>query len=482
MLETIQKLFGRNAPREMKAAVISDNIFETDATVRVSHRISSAQIGYGYENLDKITLKDLRSKDKNIQLRVLSRISPEFSRAINIYKSFTNTGSTLQTKSDAAEQIIQDHLMELEDKGIIEETQINENVEDLLNFGFIAMQNIGDKQNRIIGIRNIAPEWIGFETIDSELHGLIEAVGYYKSSKTGVLSLQTQNNFVPLHSIEHKEPNFYYGAINTTSETVKGRPLFESAIHLAISSGEVDYLLTEWLRGQVSPNEINAVDATAWLPLVAAGLVKYESVMALVKDNVTKLDAATNKRDATQIITTDMPIQHTTTGTLQHRLGGLDSINEKYDVSFPRALHVPQSIFGVKRTGSTLNDTQTLHEVLAFYKNVLMFRRVISRGRTKLYKAKLIEAGNTDPLQHGFKDNDPEIKSILNEALLRECESAKILVEMGVFTIDEIREAFVSGTLDLTQFPPEHPDPEGMRQQIQQSQQNAEQNGSSADE
>ena len=481
MLETIQKLFGRNAPREMKAAVISDNIFETDATVRVSHRISSAKVGYGYENLDQITLKDLRSKNKDIQLRVLSRVSPEFSRAINIYTSFTNTGSTLKTKSDAAEQIINDHLMEMENKGIIEETQINENVYDLLNFGFIAMQNIGDAQKRIIGIRNISPEWIGFETLDSEVHGLIEAVGYYKSSKTGILSLQTQNNFVPLQSIEHKEPNFYYGAINTTSETVKGRPLFESAINLAISSGEVDYLLSEWLRGQVSPNEINAVDATAWFPLVAAGLVKYEAVMALVKDNVVKLDEMTSKRDATQIVTTDMPIQHTTTGTLQHRLGGLDSINEKYDVSFPRALHVPQSIFGVKRTGSTLNDTQTLHEVLAFYKNILMFRRVISRGRTKLYKAKLMEAGNEDPLEHGFKDNDPEIKSMLNEALLRECQSAQILVDLGVFTIDEIREAFVSGVLDLTRFPPEHPDPEGMRQQIIQSQQ-SQQNGSSSDE
>ena len=479
MLETIQKLFGRNAPREMKAAVISDNIFETDTTVRVSHRISSAKVGYGYENLDKITLKELRSKTRDIQLRVLSRISPEFSKAINIYKSFVNTGSTLQTESDAAEQIIKDYLMEMEEKGIIEETQINENVEDLLNFGFIAMQNVGDKSKQIIAIRNIAPEWIGFESIESEVHGIIDAVGYYKGSKTGILNMRTQSSFVPLQSIEHTEPNFYYGAINTTSESMKGRPLFESAINLAISSGEVDHLLTEWLRGQVSPNEINAVDMTAWLPLVQEGVVKYADVMSLVKDNVVKLDNATSERDATQIITTDMPIQHITTGTLQHRLGGLDSINEKYDVSFPRSLHVPQSIFGVKRTGSTLNDTQTLHEVLAFYKNVLMFRRTISRGRTKLYKAKLTEMGNTDPLEHGFKDNDPEIKSLLNEALLRECEAAKILLELGVFTIDEIREAFVSGTLDLTQFPPEHPDPDAQAAAMRQR---VEQNGETPDE
>ena len=458
----------------MEAAVISDNIFETQATVRVSHRITSGQIGYGYENLEKITLKDLRGKSREIQLRVLSRISPEFSRAGNIYKSFVNTGSTLLTESDAAETIIKDHLMEMEDKGIIEETQINENVEDLLNFGFIAMQNIGDKQKNIIGIRNIAPEWIGFETIESELHGVVEAVGYYKGTKTGIFNMRTQSNFIPLQSIEHTEPNFFYGAINTTSECMKGRPLFESAINLAISSGEVDHLLTEWLRGQVSPNELFSVDISDYLPLVADGHVKYESVRELARDAVSKIDNSFNERDATQLVTIDLPVNRITTGTLQHRLGGLDSVNEKYDVSFPRAFHVPQSIFGVKRTGSTLNDTQTLHEVLAFYKNVLLFRRTISRGRTKLYKAKLMEMGNEDLLEHGFKDNDPEIKSMLNEALLRECESAKILVELGVFTIDEIREAFVSGTLDLTRFPPEHPDPDAMRQKMMTRQQNRE--------
>lgn len=466
MLELIRKAFNRSEkPKETKAhkfASISENLFESTVRVRVSRRLTSQSVSY---NDSRLTLKDLRNEPKDVQLRVLARVSPEFSKAINIYQSLTNTQTTLKTESNSAEQIIQDYAMGQEQMGLNEETQINENIRDLLIWGYFAMQNLGDANKRIIGIRNISPELLAFETIDSKLHTTVDAIGYY-ATRTNI-GLKS-NEFIPLESIEHKEPNFYYGSINTTSESRKGNPLFESAINLAISAGEKDHLINEWMRGQVSPNEIYFVNISEYLPLVAGGHVRYDDIRKLAKDAVVKVDNSFDNRDATQILTLDVPVEKVTSGTLQHRLAGLDSVNETYDVSFPRALHVPQSIFGAKRTGSALNDTQALHEILAFYKNVLLFRRTISRGRTKLYKAKLEQSGNFDKLEHGFSDADPEIKQIINEALLREVEAARTLIEKGVFTISEIREAFVSGRLDLTMFPPEHPDPEGaMRQAME---------------
>lgn len=472
MLEMIRNLFKRKpkaapAPVEMEAAAVSEGIFGSAISSKIVRRITSGRI-IGEKNL---TYEGLRDRPRNIQLRTLARISPEFARATNIYKSFVNTETTLKTESEVAEEIIKEFLMDMEGIGIVEETQISENVYDLLYFGFMAMQNLGNESNEIIGIRNITPELIDFEIVDSEIHTEVEAVGYYRQNRLLGVS---RGDFIPLQSIEHSEPNFYYGAINTTSATLRGNPLFESAISLAISAGEKDSMLSRWLRGQVAPNEVWAIDMSEYLPLIAAGHVKYETVRALAKDNAEKLDASFDNRDETQYLTLDVPVERIVSGTLQQRLSGLESINENYDVGFPRALHVPQSIFGVKRTGSTLNDTQALHEILAFYKNVLLFRRVISRGRTKLYKSKLEQMGNSDELAHGFNNDDPELKSLLNEALLNECEAAQILVDMGAFTVDEIRIAFVSGVLDLTKFPPDHPDSdaqaEAMRKRMEQQQ------------
>ena len=147
------------------------------------------------------------------------------------------------------------------------------------------------------------------------------------------------------------------------------------------------------------------------------------------------------------------------------RLDGLETINDSHDVSFPRALNVPQGLLGAKRSGNSLSDTQTTHDILSFYKAVLAIREVVSKGYEKLFKPKLAEKGVSGKGGIVFDNKDPELKSLIAAAMLQEAQAGQIHTEMGTFTAEELREAYVTGHLDLRQFPPEMPEGDAEPQQ-----------------
>lgn len=454
MLDTIKKLLSRQPSEDKQfTANVADRIFENTAVVRTKYKTISNVINGSRGK--KTTFKELRDSPQLVQLRTLLEISPEVSAAENIYKSFTRTKTTLDADSNNAERIIQEWWDEMEEKGIEQNMLIDENISDLYVIGWFAMQNIGDENGQIVGIRNIPPEYIGFETLEDEVYKEYPAVGYYKDSSEGIIN---KNKFVPLQSIKHKEPNFYYAGMNTKSGSYKGQSMICSVIDLAISAGEKEHLLTEYLRGQVFPNEIIMVDAEDYLRLVSEGIIEYNDFAKLRKDTVDKVDAEIGKRDATVIITTDIPVKVERTGTLQGGLRGLETINDNHDVGFPRALKVPQNLLGARRQTGGLSTESNVHTILGFYKNILGIRSKISKGYKKLHKAKLVEKGSDENCGLAFDNTDPELKSMINKALLEESQTAQIHTQMGTFTVQEIREAFVSGTLDFTMFNPDLPD------------------------
>ena len=148
--------------------------------------------------------------------------------------------------------------------------------------GYMAMQNIAadnDPQKEIIGIRNIQPEYIAFEEIIvPEFEKPIDAIGYYANdyyyNSSASAQSRSSNEFIPLQSIVHQESNFYYGAINTSSDYLRGKSMIESAINLAISSGEKGEMMDEYLRGKIFPNEIFFVDPADYLRLVSEEKMK----------------------------------------------------------------------------------------------------------------------------------------------------------------------------------------------------------------
>ena len=78
------------------------------------------------------------------------------------------------------------------------------------------MQNIAadtDTKKEIIGIQNIQPELIAFEEIlVDEFEKPIDAIGYYANDyyygSATAARARSSNDFIPLQSIVHKDPNF----------------------------------------------------------------------------------------------------------------------------------------------------------------------------------------------------------------------------------------------------------------------------------
>ena len=418
------------------------------------------------ENADsKTTFKKIRSMSQDRQLRVLAQISPEVSKAVRLYKTFTNTSITPVGENDRVENAIKEHIEMMADRGINIEQLINENIFDIYVMGYMAMQNIAadtDTNKEIIGIQNIQPELIAFEEIlVDEFEKPIDAIGYYANDyyygSATAARARSSNDFIPLQSIIHEDPNFYYGAINTTSNSLRGRSLILSAINLAISAGEKDEMMNEYLRGKIFPNEIFFADPADYLRLVSEEKMSPKKAEELIQDAVDQIAEFAGEADVSQTLALGIKVQRIQAGTVDGRLDGLETINDSHDVSFPRALDVPQGLLGAKKSTTALNDTQTVHEVLGFYKNILSMRTTIAKGYKKLFKPKLEQIGVTGEGGIEFDSSDPELKSLIAAAMLSEAQAGQTHTEMGTFTAEELRKAYVTGHLDLRQFPPEMP-------------------------
>ena len=413
----------------------------------------------------KTSYKKIRKMEMYRQLRTLSRLSPEIKKATELYKTFTNTSVTPVGENNRVENAIAEFIGEMADRGINLPQLIDENIYDIYIMGFMAMQNIAadtDPQKKIIGIRNIQPEYIAFEEIlVPEFEKPIDAVGYYPNDyyygSASAARTRSSNDFIALQSIVHTEPDFFYGAINTMSDSLRGRSMIESAINLAISAGEKGEMLDQYLRGKIFPNEIFALDPTPYLRLVSEGKMKAERAKELLDDAIEQITEFGEEADTSQVLALAVQVERIQAGTVDGRLDGLETINDSHDVSFPRALNVPQGLLGAKRSGNSLSDTQTTHDVLSFYKTILGIREITSKGYKKLIKSKLMQMGISGEGGIEFDSKDPELKSMLAAAMLQEAQTGQIHTEMGTFTAEELRKAYVTGHLDLRQFPPEKP-------------------------
>ena len=327
---------------------------------------------------------------------------PKSKKPPNSTKPLPTPASHLSAKQSGGERH-QEYIGEMADRGINLPQLIDENIYDIYIMGFMAMQNIAadtDKKKEIIGIRNIQPEYIAFEEVlVPEFEKPIDAVGYYPNDyyygSASAARTRSSNDFIALQSIVHQEPNFFYGAINTMSDSLRGRSMIESAINLSISAGEKGEMMDQYLRGKIFPNEIFAVDPTPYLQLVLEGKMKPEKAKELLDDAIKQIIEFGSEADTSQVLALAVKIERIQAGTVDGRLDGLETINDSHDVSFPRALNVPQGLLGAKRSGNSLSDTQTTHDVLSFYKTILGIREITAKGYKKLIKSKLMQKGIT---------------------------------------------------------------------------------------
>ena len=434
---------------------VSSTLFDTERTARRSTRGKASK---SREDSRKTRdYKKIRKLPQREQLRILSRICPPFSRAVEIYRSFVNTEITVDAEDDAVEQAIEDYLEEMIERGITLENLSNEAIYDIYVIGYMGMQNIArddDPQREIIGIQMIEPEYLHFEDVDAEgFDKPIKAVGYYEDERLGGRSA---NKFIPLYSIAHKEPNFYYGALNTTSESLQGKSSCESVIDLAIADGENKQAQNKYLRGKIFPSEIYSVDPTAYFNMVLNETMEQDEADDTIQDAVDQLSKFGEEGvDTTQTLALPIKVEKIQAGTVDGRLDGLETINRTNDVEYPRALKCPERLLGTSTRTTALSDTGPTHDILAFYKNVLAIRVLLQTGYKKLIKAKLNQRGITGEGGVKFNDNDPELKAMLTAASKEDAETGKLHIDMGTFNAAELRTSYVSGYLDLTKLPPE---------------------------
>lgn len=405
-----------------------------------------------YGHTEKLSFKQLRKKDLETQLRTLARISPEVSDAISIYKGFVNSSWTLNADSDRSETTIQNWLEMQSKKGVHLNTLINQNIFDLYVLGGMAL-NVKFINETPVFLENIPPGQIKFLYMVDPAHpeaGKIWFTGIY---------INNSRHFVVLESLFDETPFFYYGGMETTSDSKQGQSPIESVVNLAIAAGEKTYLENEYLRGAIFPHEIYSLVLDNFFDLVTS------EKSALTLDEVSEAKDAAIKEladffsdtDSTQTLILDVPITKTIAGTLEaQNLRGLSDINDSHNLTFPRALKIPPTLFGTQNR-ALLNDTQSTSGVRAFYNTIQNMRGIIEKGYTEIFTAYLNWENGGGEAGVKFDDTDSEIKRLLALALKEESQAAKMHIDMGTFSRQEMRTAFVQGALDFTQFDPELP-------------------------
>ena len=404
----------------------------------------------------KTTYKNLRKQSTEVQLRTLARISSEVSKALNIYQGFTNSGWSVVGESDRAEIAIKGWFDEQADRGVNINNLINENIYDLYVLGAMCMRTllINDEPQLI---RNIPPEEIDFiHQIDPDPAN----IDYGKIWYTGFYLEQGSNQFVVLESIIDPNPYFYYAPMTTTSKSPKGISIIESVIELAISAGEKDYMLTEYLRGSIFPHEIVSIILDPYFEVLADENVDFDidAFNVIKKEAVDVVKKFMDESDSTQTLVTDVEIKKIVVGTLEgQNLRGLSEINNAHDLKFPRALKAPATLLGMHHESGALNDTFSRYDIRGLYKNILNIRETIRQGWEKLCTSYLAYRGIRGKGGIAFNDSDVELRQSITQAVQQEAEASKTLIDSRVFTRQEMREALVAGTLDLTALPPEMP-------------------------
>lgn len=404
----------------------------------------------------KTTYKNLRKQTTAVQLRTLARISGQVSKALNIYQGFSNSGWTIQAETDRAERALEAWFDEMADVGININVLINENIYDLYILGAMCMRTllINDEPKLI---RNIPPEEVEFiHQVDPDPDNADYGKVWYK----GFYLQPGGTEFVVLESILDPNPYFFYGAMLSNSKSPKGLSIIESVIQLAISAGEKDYMMTEYLRGAIFPSEIISLILKDYFDVLADENIEWdmEKFNEVKEAAVKAVEKFIEEGDATQTLVSDVPMEKLVQGTLEgNNLRGLSDINDSHSEEFPRALKAPSVLMGGRKQGNALNDTESKYEIRSFYKNVLNIRETVREGWEKLCTSYLTYRGLTGKGGIAFTDTDVELMQSITEAVKSEAEAGKVLVDTGIFLRSEIRKALVSGILDLTQFSPEMP-------------------------
>ena len=398
----------------------------------------------------KTTYKNLRKKSTEIQLRTLARISGEVSKALNLYQGFTNSGWEPVAETDRATRALVEWFEEMADLGVNVNNLINENIYDLYVIGAMCMRIllINDEPKLI---RNIPPEEIDFlHQLDPDPMNM----DYGKIWYTGFYLQRDKREFVVLESILDPNPYFYYAPMLTTSKSPKGISIIESVIELAISAGEKNYMMTEYLRGNIFPQEIVSLVLDEYFKVLLDEDVDFD----MKNFNKTKDDAVKavtdffDTSDSTQTLVSDVPLQKIVVGTLEgNNLRGLPEVNDAHESAFPRALKAPAPLLGIRRQGNALNDTETKYAIRSFYKNILNIRATTKKGWEKLCRSYLSYKGITGKGGIAFTETDIELKQAITEAVVKETEAAGNLIRDRIFTRGEMRKNFTQGTLDLTQ-------------------------------
>ena len=404
----------------------------------------------------KTTYKNLRKQSTEVQLRTLARISSEVSKALNLYVGFTNSGWEVVGDSDRAENAINAWFDEMGNRGVNINTLINENIYDLYILGAMCMRTllINDEPQLI---RNIPPEEIEFlHQTDPDPANIDYGKVWYK----GFYVENSRTEFVVLESILDPNPYFYYGTMLTNSKSPKGVSIIESVVELGISAGEKDYMLTEYLRGSIFPHEIVSLIMDPYFEVLADENVEFDidAFNVIKTEAVAAVEKFMDEADSTQTLVTDVEIKKIVVGTLEgFNLRGLSDINNAQDLKFPRSLKAPATLLGMHHESGALNDTFSKYDIRAFYKNLLNLRQTIRMGWEKLCTSYLVYRGIRGKGGIAFTDTDVELRQSITEAVNQEAEAATKFTQARLFTRQEMRETLVTGTLDLTQLPPDLP-------------------------
>lgn len=450
---------GSQVIQDPKKTNITPETLKSDVRIIKKKLNDSAMISAFAETLNsgaKTTYKNLRKKSTEIQLRTLARISDNVSKALNIYQGFCNSGWAIDAESNRAERALTEWFEEMSDIGINANNLVNQNIYDLYILGAMCMRTVLIN-NEPKFIRNIPPENISFlHQVDPDPANIDYGKIWYK----GFYLENSRTDFVVLESILDPNEYFYYGTMLEDSTNPKGISIIESVIDLAISAGEKDYLLTEYLRGSIFPHEIVSLILADYFKVLADENIEFDvdKFNEIKKDAVDKVNKFIDEGDSTQTLSIDVPVEKTVIGTLEgNNLRGLSDINDSHSESFPRALKAPSVLLGSRRQGSALNDTESKYEIRSFYKNVLNIRGTVRGGWEKLCTSYLRFRGITGKGGIVFNDTDVELRQAITESVKSSAEAGKTLIDSRVVTRQEVRTGIKKGALDFSDIPEDLP-------------------------
>lgn len=277
-------------------------------------------------------------------------------------------------------------------------------------------------------IKYVSPWTMSFEKIggDDPVYKEEYLVGQYNNT----------NRLNVLFDPRAPDPTFIYAPYNPLSNKPYGSSQVAPALFGAITMSDLLVSMSRFIQRKVFPK---GVFSLLMKPLIDAGY-NSQQITAIANKATQALKGQLDGSDITQDIVLPAEVVFTLVGSLERaNIDGAEMIVDILERKLQRGLGVPRLMYGGRRQGGGLNDTESRVDWQAFNTRLIGIRDFIEAPIAKFFEQVLIAMGNGGEIGIQFDDTDPEIERIEAEFFDLQMDGFAKLQALRLYSQEELR-------------------------------------------